>query len=69
MDSNGDPLYHHSWDGTDLISETEYKNLLNTFYDTQKAISPFDDVKYIDGRHIGNGLCINEEIIEAINSY
>lgn len=71
FDSYGYPIYHYYWNKAELSSEAEYMNLLNSVYDTQKAITPFDGATYSGeaSRYIGNALCNYGEIIEAINAY
>lgn len=71
FDSDGNPIYNHYWDGTEVSSETEYMNLLNEVYNAQQAITPFDGAEYDSEtwRYVGNGLCDYKEIIEAINTY
>lgn len=52
------------------ISEEEYKNRLNQYFDKGQLISPFDNTVYdSDQGYIGNGLCSATEIIPVILSY
>ena len=71
FDSDGNPIYNYYWDGIEVYSKTQYMNLLNSVYNTQQAVSPFDGVEYDStrGRYVGNELCIYDEIIAAINAY
>lgn len=71
VDSDGNLLYHYYWDGVEVSSEEEYMRLLNSIYDTEHAISPYDNVDYNEtrGRYVGNGLCEYSEIVNAINTY
>ena len=70
-DSNGNPIYDYYWNGIQVSSEAEYRNLLNEIYHSQQESTPFDNAEYNSeaGRYTGNGLCNYEEIIEAINTY
>ncbi|SDZ96314.1 TPR repeat-containing protein [Oribacterium sp. KHPX15] len=71
FDSDGNPIYNYYWDGAEVNSEEEYMSLLKSFYDVQKAISPYDGADF-DGtrmRYVGNGLCDYAEILDAINAY
>lgn len=69
LDASGMPIYQYFWNGTQVSSEEEYMNLLNQVFNTEQAISPYDNTEYSNGRYIGNGLCDFNEIIEAINNY
>ncbi|WP_049962524.1 tetratricopeptide repeat protein [Oribacterium sp. FC2011] len=71
FDSDGNPIYNYYWDGTEVNSEEEYMSLLNSIYDTQQAISPYDGAYFDDTRmnYAGNGLCDYTEIFDAINTY
>ncbi len=71
FDSDGNPIYNYYWDGIKITSETEYNTILNQSFNTQLAVSPFDGAEYnkTSGRYVGNGLCIYDEIIAAINAY
>ena len=71
FDSDGNPIYNYYWDGTEVYSKTQYMSFLNNVYNTQQAVSPFDEVEYdsTHGRYVGNGLCDYEEILVTINSY
>lgn len=68
-DSSGMPIYNYYWDGVQVSSQEEYMNLLNQVYNTEQALSPYDNAEFSNGRYVGNGLCDYNEIIEAINNY
>lgn len=67
--ADGKLIYNYYWNGKQVASETEYKNMLNAAYDTKEAVTPYDGTEYKNGRYVGNGLCDYEEIIEAIKTY
>lgn len=69
LDASGMPIYQYFWNETQVASEEEYTDLLNQAFDTERAVSPYDNTEYSNGRYIGNGLCNYNEIIEAINNY
>ena len=71
VDAYGEPIYQYYWNNEKLDSETAYKNQLNRVFDTSKAINIWDESEYdsVRGRHVGNGICDYDEMVEQINSY
>lgn len=71
FDADGLPIYKYYWSGAQVSSEEEYKRLLNSIFDEQKATDPYDGAEFDSsaGRYVGNGLCDLEEIAEAIANY
>lgn len=71
FDADGLPIYKYYWNGVQVSSEEEYKRLLNSIFDEQKAADPYDGAEFDSdaGRYVGNGLCDLEEIAEAIAGY
>lgn len=71
FDSDGNPVYNYTWNGTEVSSESEYLSLLNEVYDTKQEVNPYDGAEFDSesGRYVGNGLCDYEEILEDINNY
>lgn len=57
------------WNGSPVSSEEEYIKLLDSAYNWQESISPYDNTTYDSNvdRYVGNGLCDREEIIEIMS--
>jgi len=70
FDANGEIIYKYYWSDTPVTAE-EYTRRLNSFFDKQRSISPFDGVTYDSSYNMvnKNGLCNYQEIIDTIYSY
>lgn len=68
--ADGEPIYDYFW-GKTLVTPEEYARQLNSFYNKQHSISPFDGVTYDNNYNMvnKNGLCNYQEIIDAISNY
>ncbi len=73
-DSAGMGIYHYEWNGEEVSSETEYMNLLNEAFDTQRAVTPSNGVEFDPDTSSyttdpGENLYHSDEMIDIINQY
>lgn len=70
IDADGQPIHDYFLNKAPVTQE-EYASQLNSFYDKQHSISPFDGVTYDNNYNMvnKNGLCNYQEIIDAISNY
>ena len=70
-DDSGNPICNYYWNGTAVSGKEEYDSLMNSVFNTNEAIRPFEGATYDAnvGRYVGNGACDYYEILDMINAY
>ena len=68
---DGSVSFRYRWNGKDVASESEYKNLLNGVYDTSQAVNPLENATFnaSTSMYTGNGIYDLNGVISAIHSY